>query len=288
MEPLCFAPIFKTKRFLLVGDHKQLPPLVTSDEAKSVYKADVSLFENLAVRFPVAVSTLKVQYRMDKQIMDLANWLVYGGQLKMGNSQNSKPAHFSNSIEFIHVEEKEIQREHSSKIKRDISSEKEAVVVSELVEKYRKNYDIGVITPFNRQVLKIKCQLSTLENVEVNTIDRYQGRDKSVIIISFAQQFKETVKLEKLEKSEKLENSSGNSSSILNDIRRLNVAITRAKHKLVLVGNKHVLKDYDPILRIMNYLKVDGLEKDSLKKNCLNENGLKENDLKKDCLKLES
>lgn len=116
-----------------------------------------------------------------------------------------------------------------------------------------------------------------LENVEVNTIDRYQGRDKSVIIISFAQQFKETVKLENMEKTEKLENSSGNSSnsSILNDIRRLNVAITRAKHKLILVGNKHVLKDYDPILKIMNYLEVDCLKEDNFKQNCLSEKGLK-------------
>lgn len=57
----------------------------------------------------------------------------------MGKSQESEPARFSNSIEFIHVEEEEeIRREHSSKLKRDISSEKEAVVVSELVEKYRR------------------------------------------------------------------------------------------------------------------------------------------------------
>jgi len=98
-----------------------------------------------------------------------------------------------------------------------------------------------------------------------------------VIIISFAQQFKETGKLENMENTEKLENSSGNSSnsSILNDIRRLNVAITRAKHKLILVGNKHVLKDYDPIMKIMNYLEVDCLKEDKFKQNCLSKKELK-------------
>ena len=77
LEPLCFAPIFKTRRFLLVGDYKQLPPLVTSEKSKTDFKSDISLFERLAKRYPHAVSTLKLQYRMDRQIMELANHLIY-------------------------------------------------------------------------------------------------------------------------------------------------------------------------------------------------------------------
>merc|ERR1712173_113372 len=145
-------------------------PLVTSEKSKIEFKSDISLFERLAKRYPHAVSTLKLQYRMDRQIMELANHLIYGGELKMGREkQQSK---FEEPIEFIHVEE---NTDSTIKRTKDISSEKEALIVSELVQKYQKNdLDIGVITPFNRQMLKIKCNISNMEGVEINTIDRHQ------------------------------------------------------------------------------------------------------------------
>merc|ERR1712146_726107 len=103
---------------------------------------------------------------------------------------------------------------------------------SNFIEKYQN--EIGIISPFNKQVLKIKNLLGSYNylfeklNIEVNTIDRYQGRDKKIIIISFAQQFVP-------KKSSEKDSSSSIKSSILSDIRRINVAITRAKNELILI-----------------------------------------------------
>ncbi|KAF6024176.1 DNA2 [Bugula neritina] len=99
---------------------------------------------------------------------------------------------------------------------------------------------IGVITPYQAQVQLLKSMLST-SDVEVNTVDQYQGRDKSIIIISFART--------------EVSSNSKKTEGILSDARRLNVALTRAKHKLILVGNREVLDVYDPIYKLLHTLR---------------------------------
>uniref|UniRef100_A0A8D2LPX6 DNA replication ATP-dependent helicase/nuclease DNA2 n=1 Tax=Varanus komodoensis TaxID=61221 RepID=A0A8D2LPX6_VARKO len=107
-----------------------------------------------------------------------------------------------------------------------------------------KPSDIGVISPYRHQ-LKIITDLMTnsyINKVEVNTVDKYQGRDKSIIIVSFVRN-----------------NYDGNLGELLKDWRRLNVAITRAKHKLVMVGCVPSLCHYPPLKKLLCYLKTEAL-----------------------------
>ncbi|KAJ8311782.1 hypothetical protein KUTeg_010663, partial [Tegillarca granosa] len=103
--------------------------------------------------------------------------------------------------------------------------------------------EIGVIAPYRNQVKIIREELSkTCNCVEVNTVDQYQGRDKRVIIISFTKCLKG---------SNQIETKSG---ELLNDIRRLNVAVTRAKEKLIMIGHKETLQLYQPMSEILSML----------------------------------
>lgn len=271
LEPLTLAPLYKAEKFVLVGDPKQLPPLVMSEEARQ-NGADISLFEKLSQKYPACTTVLKKQYRMDTKIMDLANYFCYDGMLKNGKiSQQANQIFLHDVIDTNFIEK--CQKNPNAKF--GMVSDAEAEKIFEILssESILKNSEsVGIISPFNKQVLKLKNKIfsdSTLvkkyQNLEINTIDRYQGRDKDVIIISFAQQvftagnFKNLsqncLKTE-LHSTEKSEDCSENFEkfSILNDFRRLNVAITRAKSKLILVGNFSVLKKFKTCEKILNYL----------------------------------
>ena len=254
LEPLCLAPIFKTKKFVLVGDFLQLPPLLVSEEARSLDvnagggKGEISLFERLAGMYPEHLSDLRIQYRMGGRIMDLANYFCYEG--KLINGKGDLELEDVSEIQTFDVrEEIEICQKSITASYNITASDKEALKVVDLVKNLLQhdpqNYQnqIGIISPFNKQVLKIKNKLGQdlLNQVEVNTIDRYQGRDKKVIIISFGQQ-------------NFVANIHKKDRSILNDVRRINVAITRAKEKLILVGNFGCLREFGPCGRILEYL----------------------------------
>ena len=89
MEPICLEAVFKAKRFIMIGDYKQLQPLVKSNEAKSL-GMNKSLFENLCLKYPNNRSALTKQYRMNETIMSLSNSLVYEGKLKLGSYEQDK------------------------------------------------------------------------------------------------------------------------------------------------------------------------------------------------------
>uniref|UniRef100_A0A8C7UVV6 DNA replication ATP-dependent helicase/nuclease DNA2 n=1 Tax=Oncorhynchus mykiss TaxID=8022 RepID=A0A8C7UVV6_ONCMY len=104
--------------------------------------------------------------------------------------------------------------------------------------------DIGVIAPYRQQLKAISGLLAgpAFSTVEVNTVDKYQGRDKSVIIVSFVRS-----------------NLEGNLGELLKDWRRLNVAITRAKHKLLMVGSAPTLRRYAPLEKLLNHLTQESM-----------------------------
>lgn len=107
-----------------------------------------------------------------------------------------------------------------------------------------KPSDIGIIAPYRQQLKVINDLLahSSVGMVEVNTVDRYQGRDKSIIIVSFVRS-----------------NEDGTLGELLKDWRRLNVAITRAKHKLILLGCVPSLSRYPPLGKLLNHLNSEKL-----------------------------
>ncbi|KAL8186954.1 UNVERIFIED_CONTAM: Tripartite DNA replication factor [Gekko kuhli] len=209
-QPICLGPLFCSLRFVLVGDHQQLPPLVQNAEARDLGMSE-SLFKRLEQN-KNAVVQLNVQYRMNSKIMSLSNKLMYDGKLECGSERVSKAVadlpnlkglkleqHSSetwlketldpnNAVCFLNTE-KVPAPEHTEK--GGISNMTEAKLVlfltSMFIQAGCKPSDIGVISPYRHQ-LKIITDLMTsshINKVEVNTVDKYQGRDKSIIIVSF-------------------------------------------------------------------------------------------------------
>ncbi|KAJ8312633.1 hypothetical protein KUTeg_010006, partial [Tegillarca granosa] len=133
------------------------------------------------------------------------------------------------------------QKANTSQICSDLKKKKEKHVIHGGIDEG----EIGVIAPYRNQVKIIREELSkTCNCVEVNTVDQYQGRDKRVIIISFTRCLKGSKHIE----------TKASSGELLNDIRRLNVAVTRAKEKLIMIGHKETLQLYQPMSEILSML----------------------------------
>ncbi len=233
-QPGTFAAITLASRFVLVGDHEQLPPVVrteTSDEET----ADLgeSLFERLVETYPAAGTMLDRQYRMNQRIQAFASQEFYDGQLRPAEpavaartlddlpdvSLDSLPAELRDPVAFVPVDGDDGQYTDSA----------EAARIADLIETYAAvgvpYDDIGVIAPFRAQVSTITSQVP--DAVAVDTVDRFQGSSQEVIIISFTA----TGSLE---------------GPIFEDYRRINVALTRPKRALVLVGDRTALES-DPV-----------------------------------------
>ncbi|XP_078162999.1 DNA replication ATP-dependent helicase/nuclease JHS1-like [Carex rostrata] len=254
--PVSLGPLMVASKFVLVGDHYQLPPLVQSTEARE-NGMGISLFWRLSEAHPNAISALQCQYRMCSEIMELSNTLIYGNRLRCGSSQVAlakldfsikkstqpwlnqildpdKPATFVNTDKLPALEERE---------NKAVNNPAEAHIVSQavadLIKRGINEDEIGVITPYNSQASLIRQLL--VPSVEVHTIDRYQGRDKDCVVVSFVRSTSD----------------SRASSSLLGDWRRINVVLTRAKKKLIMIGSSKTLSSV-PLLRLL-IEKVDSL-----------------------------
>nr|XP_029123131.1 DNA replication ATP-dependent helicase/nuclease DNA2 isoform X1 [Elaeis guineensis] len=244
------GPLMLASIFVLVGDHYQLPPLVQSTEARE-NGMGISLFCRLSEAHPEAISALQCQYRMCAGIMELSNALIYGDRLRCGSSEiASAELKFSStgtitlwlkeildpkrSVIFINTDQLPAleAKEHNT-----VNNPIEAFIISEITRELVKvgivGDEIGIITPYNSQVNLIRQVVGV--SVEVQTIDKYQGRDKDCILLSFVRSS---------------ENSGACTSSLLGDWHRINVALTRAKKKLIMVGSCKTLSRV-PLLRLL-------------------------------------
>ncbi|OVA14827.1 DNA replication factor Dna2 [Macleaya cordata] len=240
--PVSLRPLTFASKFVLVGDHYQLPPLVQSTEARE-NGMGVSLFCRLSEAHPQAISALQSQYRMCASVMELSNALIYGNRLRCGSSEvaNAK-LRFSSVKSTSHsniYHNLDMLPALETKDHKTVNNPTEAYIVVEITEELVKRgiyqEDIGIITPYNSQVNFIRRVLGTT-SVEIHTIDKYQqGRDKDCIIVSFVRSS---------------ENPKGCSSSLLGDWHRINVALTRAKKKLIMVGSCRTLSKV-PLLKLL-------------------------------------
>jgi DNA replication ATP-dependent helicase Dna2 len=253
--PVSIGPIQFADKFILVGDHYQLPPLFAQSDDGS---ETMSLFKHLSVSHPSAISNLTFQYRMNKDIMMLTNHLVYDHRLQCGNEviANAK-------LDLPYIKEW-LEKSHQSILTncrspatcwiRKIIDPAQSVlfcdtdslgakesktgpwienqtevylvqqIVQALVDSGLKQEDIGVISPYRFQLKKLSKALGHLPDVELLTVDKFQGKDKQCIIISLVR------------------SNDGNScGDLIKDWRRVNVAITRAERKLLFVGSKQTL-----------------------------------------------
>ncbi|MDG5821111.1 AAA domain-containing protein [Natronococcus sp. A-GB7] len=227
-EPGTFAAINLAERFVLVGDHEQLPPVVRAEN-----ELTESLFERLVELHPEAGVMLDRQYRMNQRIQAFASREFYDGKLRPaepevaartlddleGVSRDDLPTELRDPVAFVDVEGDDER----------YTDGLEAARIAELIAAYEAagvdRADIGVIAPFRAQVSEISSHVP--EGVAVDTVDRFQGSSKEVIIVSFTA----TGTLE---------------GPIFEDYRRINVALTRPKRALVLVGDSRALSS-DPV-----------------------------------------
>lgn len=246
--PSVLIPIAKAHRFILAGDHKQLPPTIISDRAGELEK---TLFEELIKLYPFKSQLLNVQYRMNSLLMKFPNEEFYNNNLKSDSSVDDitindilNSSNNEDAMLFIDTSKVIDNEENHLKDSKSIINEVEAEIAIKTANNYLNNgieeEDIGIISPYADQVKIIQDQTP----VEVKTVDGFQGREKEIIIIS-------TVR----------SNNHGN-IGFLKDLRRLNVAITRAKRKLIIIGNKNTLMTNPTYERLIKFAEEKNLLKE--------------------------
>ncbi|NOR77914.1 MAG: IGHMBP2 family helicase [Methanophagales archaeon] len=255
-EPSALIAVLKAKRFIMAGDHKQLPPTVLNEEAacRSFTK---SLFERLLALHGDRIRVmLDVQYRMNEEIAEFPNREFYDGKLKADEQVKRRtlmdilPESVDEDSEdvkpflFIDTGDELEERVRKGSTSRENPGEAQLVkdVAERLLNRGIRPEDIAVISPYDDQVARIKRMLH-VEGLEIKTVDGFQGREKEVVIVSFVRS-----------------NKSG-TIGFLNDLRRLNVSITRAKRKLVLIGDSNTLESEGCYRRLVALAKESGAYK---------------------------
>lgn len=257
--PLSLGPISKCDKFVLVGDHYQLPPLVVHPNVDVRKNLSRSLFQILADEHPHSIVELTYQYRMCKEIMLISNALVYNNRLKCGSDKvatqsllipNSKAIESfvdtrsphevrwlakvfdpCNKVMFLNHDS---MNAYERKVGENISNIVEVELIRQMVEAMCASgvdeSEIGVMTLYRSQLKLLAHCFKHRPKLEILTADRFQGRDKECIFISFVRSNKEK-----------------RVGDLLKDWRRVNVAVTRARSKLVVVGSKSTLAEADSI-----------------------------------------
>lgn len=242
--PSVLIPIAKAHRFILAGDHKQLPPTIIS-KAGNLEK---TLFEELIKMYPFKSQLLNVQYRMNKLLMAFPNREFYNNGLKSDSSVDDitindilDTNYDEDALLFIDTSDIDNYGESHLKDSKSIVNKIEADIAVRLANDYLTagvcEEDIGIISPYADQVKIIQEQTP----VEVKTVDGFQGREKEIIIIS-------TVR-----------SNDNENIGFLKDLRRLNVAITRAKRKLIIIGHKDTLISNPTYSRLIKFVEDENL-----------------------------
>ena len=231
-EPAALVPLVRgARQVVLVGDHKQLPPTVLSFRAEE-NGLKRSLFERL-IDLGIEPLLLTTQYRMHPAISKFPNQQFYSNKLIDGVNSKERPApagllwpDWENPVAFVPINGGETvspdgtSRENPLEVSWVLKILEDLLEAGELTQK-----DIGIITPYAGQVRAIRNSMSErLDDVEVRTVDGYQGREKEVIIFSCVRSNPEK------------------NVGFLSESRRLNVALTRAKRGLIVIGDPDTLR----------------------------------------------
>ena len=235
-EPSCLIPISKAKKVILVGDHKQLPPTILSEDAKEL---SVSLFERMFGH--TRYTLLDTQYRMHPLINRFSSDEFYASQLKsFGDNITHRldKSPFEKNVIFIECRGKEQKHRGAT----SYYNQSEIGIVFDLIVKYSGlgvgSDDIGIISPYSEQVRKL---IDRMPFIEIKSIDGFQGREKRLIIISLVRS-----------------NDEGD-IGFLKDLRRLNVALTRAQCELVVIGNPETVSSEPTYRRFLGFVKKEGM-----------------------------
>ena len=285
LEAACWIPMRRANRVILAGDHCQLPPTVKSIAALRAGLGK-TLMERIAENKPEVVTLLKIQYRMNEDIMRFSSDWFYGGQVESAPQIKYRSIlDFDHPITWIDTSDEEnqmtIEGEAATEDSASTSSSSSAanqnsdlnfkeqfvgesygrinkaeaeLTLLTLAEYFTKigkqrvlgdSIDVGIISPYRAQVQYLKKLIKKYEFfkpyrrlISVNTVDGFQGQERDVILISLVRS-----------------NDEGQ-IGFLKDLRRMNVAMTRARMKLIILGNKDTMTKHPFYKKLWEYVEA--------------------------------
>jgi superfamily I DNA and/or RNA helicase len=264
LEPMCWIPITRSDRVIFAGDHFQLPPTVKSKKAEDLGLKQ-TLFEHCMQMENVSVM-LNTQYRMNEKIMNFSNAEFYNGELKADASVKDTLLSFDENEHLLHSALDFIDTagcgytEIVNPESLSIANPEEATLLIDHLklmlqqfEKSNKNakrISIGIISPYKEQVQHLMLRINEdevlknyLSQIAVKTVDGFQGQERDVIYISMVR------------------SNDNMEIGFLNDTRRMNVALTRAKKKLVVIGDSATFGNHPFYKDFLDYVDSIGAHK---------------------------
>ena len=285
LEAACWIPMRRASRVILAGDHCQLPPTVKSIAALRAGLGK-TLMERIAENMPEVVTLLKIQYRMNDEIMRFSSDWFYGGKVESAPQIKYRSVlDYDHPITWIDTSNEENQitiegedaPEDSASTSSSVSAanqnsdlnfkeqfvgesfgrinkaeaELTLLTLAEYFTKIGKqrvlseSIDVGIISPYRAQVQYLKKLIKKYEFfkpyrrlISVNTVDGFQGQERDVILISLVRS-----------------NDEGQ-IGFLKDLRRMNVAMTRARMKLIILGNKDTMTKHPFYKKLWEYVEA--------------------------------
>lgn len=253
LEAACWIAIRRASRVVFAGDHCQLPPTVKSMEAMRGGLAK-TLMERIVGNKPEAVTLLTVQYRMNRKIMQFSsNWFYDGKLVAAKEVEHRGILDYDDPMRWVDTSETEAYEQFVGESFGRINRKEAELTLLTLKEYFDKigkgrileeSIDVGVISPYRAQVQLFRQMIKRSEYfrpyrrlISVNTVDGFQGQERDIVVISLVR--------------------SNNEGQIgfLSDLRRMNVAMTRARMKLIIMGNAKTMtrtKFYKELFEYVN------------------------------------
>jgi len=254
LEPACWIPILRAQKIILAGDHNQLPPTIKSTEAARL-GLNTTLLEKCVEHHPEAVILLQEQYRMHRSIMGYSSRVFYDDKL-IANALVADSLLFRGDVPLQFIDTAGCGYDDKSD-GTSISNPDEAAFLFRHLSAYIREIEaryssdnflsIGVISPYQRQVATLRELLSGYpdlvahaQHIAINTIDSFQGQERDIMYIGLTR------------------SNAERNVGFLADLRRMNVAMTRARKKLVVIGDGATLSRLPFYAGFMAY--AEGLE----------------------------
>ena len=258
LEAACWIAIRKAGRVVLAGDHCQLPPTVKSIMALKGGLGK-TLMERIVENKPETVTLLKMQYRMNEQIMKFSSDWFYNGMVESAPMVSHRgildydipmmwidTAECDGKEEFVGENFGRINRAEAEMTLQTLQQYLEKIGKQRILE---ESIDVGIISPYRAQVQLLRKELRKREFfrpyrhlLTVNTVDGFQGQERDIILISLVR------------------SNDGGDIGFLRDLRRMNVAITRARMKLIILGSSETMTShpfYKKLYEYVGQLKVE-------------------------------
>ena len=252
LEAACWIAIRKASRVILAGDHCQLPPTVKSLAALKA-GLGTTLMERIVAQKPEEVTLLKIQYRMNNQIMRFSSQWFYAGQVESAPSVSHRSVlDLDTPIEWIDISDDEAHEEFVGESFGRINRTEARTTLDvlqhyfERISKQRildERIDVGIISPYRAQVQLLRQMVKRNDFlkpfrrlISVNTVDGFQGQERDIIVISLVRS-----------------NDEGQ-IGFLRDLRRMNVAMTRARMKLIILGDVQTMTRHPFYKQLYEYI----------------------------------